>query len=149
MTKPRHLLEVLIERLAAELEAEGNPEILVWGVAALASRLRLPVLVGDDALPLDQKIPGAGPSYLVQLDLDEPGDFYVEGGDVLNVVDGVKSVGRAWLGLIDEMVRLHPERANDIWAAALWVVTEVATAVAGADAPVAQRTPSRRPQRTG
>jgi len=122
----QHPLVDAIENVAREIDKSPSEEMRIWAVAALASRLRLPVLIGDDALPLDRpKIPGAGPSYLVHLDLDEPGDFYVEGGYVSDVVVGVESVGRAWLGLVEAMNREHPDRASEVRSAALLVVADL------------------------
>lgn len=110
-----HALEPLIEALA--LEAERHPEELrVWAVAALASRLRLAVAVGEDAEPfrgyLDLDLDE--PSYLVTLDLGDPDRSDAEVGDALDVVDGIESVGRAWLGMIEAMMGHYPERAPEL-----------------------------------
>ena len=128
-----HQLEPLIDAVA--VEAERHPEELqIWAVAAVASKLGLAVLIGEDALPLDRHLSSSGPQYAVELDLGEPGKFYVEGGDVLDVIDGVESIGRAWLGLVEEMCRRHPTKANEMWAAAFGVMAEAASAGRSLDA---------------
>ena len=47
-----HPVQIAIEHLATTIETEENSaEFAIWSVAALASRLRLPVLIGEDASP--------------------------------------------------------------------------------------------------
>jgi hypothetical protein len=109
-----HILEPLIEALA--VEAELHPvELHIWTVAALGHRLGLAVAVGEEALPLSTDFDLDGPHYLVKVDLGGSCDRYAEGGDVLDVVDAVESVGRAWLGMIEAMCRQHPDQGHGHW----------------------------------
>ena len=129
MNKAQHPLERAVEGLATVVEHEPK-ELKVWAVAALAHRLDLPVLVGDDALGEGRCTPDdERPRYAVDLVLSDPRDIYLESGDVLDLADGVERVGGAWVGLAKNLMDRHPEKREDILRAAYQVIERLVGAV--------------------
>lgn len=126
----QHPLELAVDHLAAAVEAEEHSaEMAVWAVAALAHRLDLPIVVGDDALGNAPSSSDEAPRYVVELVLSDPKEIYLESGDVLDLADGVERVGLAWVGVVENLMDRHPEERRDIHRAAYGVVEKLVTAV--------------------
>lgn len=41
-------------------------------------------------------------------------DSHVEGGGILDLVDGVESIGRVWLGIVEEIGKRYPAKETEL-----------------------------------
>ena len=113
-----------VEELATTVRRYPR-DLKVEVIEALASRLGVPVLVGDDTRPIDWDAVFDGPSFWLELRLSDNDDLYAEGGVFDgDVVQGAECVMGAALGLIEEMSRRHPIVKQELQAVLHRVMAE-------------------------